>query len=142
MAPTATKTAPEVDVEPEAERSFVVLASAIIIQVGPKSTQTARYTRGTIVPESAFARSDLDKMLAMRSIAVNDGQPKRKTTAQDLVNAAGALEDDIPIPAVDHSLTEDETRDVGDPDAKHKTEKQDAPAIEHIDAEDGFGVQA
>lgn len=132
---TATRKAPagETTEEKAPGRSFVVTSSIIVVQVGPKQGQTARFARGKILSEDVFKHSDVDKFLALKAIAVNDGEPKKATTAAIAARAAGAYADDPALPAIDKGATQDVTAD--------PSERDEAPGIVHEEAEDDFEVR-
>jgi len=124
---------------PPGEREFIVTAAMIVVQVGPKGTNTQRFARGTYLPEKLWQHNPegVEHLIELGAIALNDGLPKKALNARDAAKFAGQAAATVVKEPVDLSRTDDHTADPAG-----LTEQEAAPDLVHMDAEDAFGTMA
>jgi hypothetical protein len=90
-------------VDPASKRAsddvYVVTTDLVMLKVGKATGQTIRAHRGQLVKITGdHPYIDVDQLIRIKAIAPNDGEPKRRTTAQAMARAAGAIDDPVKLP--------------------------------------------
>lgn len=121
-APIVEDTEPEViahKAEPTgATGSYVVVTDAVSLSVpGRKKGELIgqRFVLGNILAAKNFpADTDWERLIYLKAVAVNDGEPKRRTNARALAQAAGGIDDPALAPSPElrpeveaHSIDDD-----------------------------------
>lgn len=76
---------------------YVVRVDAITLRYGEKSGEVSAFGKGALVhPDAKFV--DIDRLVALKALAPNDGKAVRRTTAQQLAVAAGGPLDPVKLP--------------------------------------------
>lgn len=82
---------------------YVVLVSVMTARMGIEANNVRRFVRGQkFVPPKVMSQETLDRLVAGKAIALDDGEPKQATTARIASRAAGADDDPAASPIVEH----------------------------------------
>jgi len=83
-----------------ADDVYVVTTDLVTLKTGSRTNDAIRARRGQLVKIPAGHKYiDVDNLIRLKAIAPNDGEPKRRTTAAALAQAAGAADDPVKLPA-------------------------------------------